>query len=311
MKRLKGILVIGGIAALMGVILTGCFSTLNYTYKNADKYTAGDRKISEKIDTIDINYLSGNVNFSSDSSDGITVTETANKEISEDMKVHTWVNEGTLYVRYCASSKGLDFNNIDKNLDIAVPENVELDNLKVDISSGSFTGKGFYARSVDASASSGKIDVDCESKKIELSVSSGSIDVKQHGESDSISMETSSGKLKAEVEKVNKVSMDLTSGNATFKGMDVKNFEYGVTSGDGNLTFYKVPESSKINGTSADIKIYIPENSDLTVALDQTSGDFDYEIPFEKKNDKYILGSGTNKMVLDTTSGDIKIKKTK
>ena len=38
---------------LMGII-TGCAYNFSYIYENGDKYTAGDRTISDKIDTINI-----------------------------------------------------------------------------------------------------------------------------------------------------------------------------------------------------------------------------------------------------------------
>ena len=311
MKRLKSILLAGGVAALLAALVTGCMSTINYAYKNGDKYTPGDRTISEKIDTIDIDYLSGDVNFSCDSTNAITIKETANKEISDKMKVHTWVDGSTLYVRYCASAKSLDFNNIEKKLDITVPADVELENLRVDISSGSFTGNGFIAQDIDISASSGKIDVDCTGKKIALDVSSGSIGLKQHGDSDSIKLDATSGKIKAEVENANKIKMSQTSGDVNFEGNDIKDFDYDVTSGDGNFKFGKAPETSSFTGTSSDITIYIPSDSDLTADVDITSGDFDYELGFEKKDGKYIAGSGANKMSIDTTSGDIEINQLK
>lgn len=43
--------------------LSGCsfWQVTNYVYQNGEKYTAGDRSIMEKIETIDIDYLDGDV----------------------------------------------------------------------------------------------------------------------------------------------------------------------------------------------------------------------------------------------------------
>ena len=74
--------------------------------------------------------------------DKITVKETANKTLTEDQKVHTWVNDGTLYVRYCASKNGISVDKLEKSLSINVPGVQDLDDLIVHISSGSFNCSG-------------------------------------------------------------------------------------------------------------------------------------------------------------------------
>ena len=107
--------------------------------------------------------------------------ETSAKELDDKRKVHTWVDGTTLYVRYCASAKGLDLNNLNKKLDIQIPADCRLENLKVDVSSGDFTGKEFEANGVNVYASSGDVEVVCGAKDIEIKTSSGDITLTQHG----------------------------------------------------------------------------------------------------------------------------------
>lgn len=291
--------------------LTACMNAINYTYQNADKYTAGDRNISEKVDTIDIDYLSGDIVLNATTSDAIEIKETINKTVKDEMKVHTWVNDGTLYVRFCESGRGLDFTNINKKLDITIPSDMALNDLKVEISSGSFTGKAINANAVNVNASSGEIDVDCKADKIKLMASSGSIALKQKGDSSEIKLEASSGRIKADVENATNVKVATSSGNAELNGKNVKEINTNASSGDGKYTFNVVPEKSSFTASSGEITIYIPEDSDIKVTSTHSSGDFDYELPFGKDGNNFVCGGGKNTMKLTTSSGDQKIMKLK
>ena len=114
MLKLK---VLGAAAALImttSFCFAGCsfnlFSHMNYTYDHGDNYTAGDREIDDEITKISIDYVSGTVTLKGEDTDEISITETANVDLTEDQKVHTWVDGNTLYIKFCASSKNLNFN---------------------------------------------------------------------------------------------------------------------------------------------------------------------------------------------------------
>ena len=76
------------------------------------------------------------------------------------------------------------------------------------------------------------------------------------------------------------------------------------------LTAADMPENVSIDSASGDGMIYVPENSDFTANIDTASGDFNTDIPLTHKGDKYICGSGNNKINIDTASGDVSINKT-
>lgn len=310
-KKMSKIVLVAGLAAVMLGALTGCMESINYTYNNGDKYTVGDRTITEKIDTIDIDYLLGDIKLNATETDAIEIKETSNKTIEDKLKVHSWVNEGTLYIRFCKSDRGLDFTNLDKDLDITIPSDTKLSNLKVEISSGSFSGKELNASSINVNASSGEIDVNCTADKIDLTASSGSVNLNQKGDSSEIKLEVSSGRITADVENSSIVNVVTSSGDVTFNGKKIKNIETDASSGDGKYTFSEVPEKSSFTASSGEINIYLPEKSDITVESTHSSGDFDYELPFEKNGDNYVCGSGTNSMEINTSSGDQKIMKLK
>ncbi|MCR4605727.1 MAG: DUF4097 domain-containing protein [Eubacterium sp.] len=308
MKK-KNCLLLSGMLILLLGCLTGCMNTFDYTYSNAEKYTAGDRTISEKIDTIDTDYVSGDIQMTAATGSEISMTETANKELDDAHKVHTWVDGTTLYIRYCESSTIMNFSDIEKHLDIKVPSGTTFKTIKTDISSGSFTCRDLKTDALDVDASSGSIDVECTSADINMDVSSGSINLKQHGKSNSIALEESSGNINASIEDATSVSLGASSGDTVFSARNVEDIKYEASSGAGNFTFDTAPKTSDFDASSGDISIFIPENSSLTATIDTASGDFNYDLPFEKNEETYKIGAGTGKMSIDTSSGDVKINK--
>lgn len=81
-----------------------------------------------------------------------------------------------------------------------------------------------------------------------------------------------------------------------------------MSAGSGEFRFAKAPADTSIDASAGDIKIYLPEKSDITVAADISAGDFSYELPFTKKGDDYICGSGADKMKIDASAGNVSIK---
>ena len=56
-------------------------------------------------------------------------------------------------------------------------------------------------------------------------------------------------------------------------------------------------------------KIYSYEDENFTISYDTTSGDFDSDIEMAQKGSKYVAGKGSDRFNIDTTSGDLRIKK--
>ena len=64
MKKVKGIVCVAALAVAVGC-LNGCSFSIgmksSYKYSDSDKYAVGDVEITDKIDKLDIDYLSGDV----------------------------------------------------------------------------------------------------------------------------------------------------------------------------------------------------------------------------------------------------------
>ena len=290
MNTLERVLTFAAVVAIC-IFIAGCsFASLtNYVYDNGDQYTAGDRDISDAVTTIDIDYLSGDVTVVEADTDHISIRETSKKQLDDQRKVHSWVDGSTLYIRYCASAKRLDLYDLDKKLTIEIPRDMELANFRADISSGN-------------------VDAACTAKDIKVEASSGNIRMEQHGNSETIRLEASSGNVELIAENADKADLKASSGNITARADSIISFKSESSSGSGDFTFLKLPELSNIEASSGDITIYIPKDADLSAQISTSSGDLYSEIEFSKNDENYICGNGTNRMKIETSSGNVYVK---
>ena len=289
-NSIKSVMLMIVFAAALTICLSGCSVKMNYKYDDSDKYVAGDREISGAIEAVDIDYLSGDIDLTVGDSSVAVITETANKEIDEKLMVHSWLDGKTLRVRYCAAAKGLSINRLQKKLRIELPKDTKLSELNIDCSSGD-------------------IAADCSAADIDIEASSGEISLIQHGKSDAIELEASSGDVDAAVESADKMSIETSSGEIKLDAKKLGSLSSEASSGDTSYSFAAAPEEASIETSSGEVTIYLPEKSDITATIDTSSGDISYELPFSKEGSSYVCGSGENKLAVETSSGDIAIKK--
>lgn len=332
---LKNKILAGTMALIMPLTmcLTGCsfvsmFNTFSYQYDNASEYKPGDREIDEKVTKINIDYISGDVTINTHDSDKVSVKETANIDLRDPQKVHTWVNDGTLYVRFCQSIKRINFTNIHKKLELTLPSSQDLEDVTVEVSSGnlnctgitsgSFTShlssgnltcKDITAGGFDAKLSSGNANVDGSGKNIKIKASSGNINIKQSGDCSSMTIDSSSGNITTEADKVSKMDVHASSGNITVTANEITELNSRSSSGHNTFDFAVAPKTSAIKSSSGWVKITMPEDSDVKVTAKISSGHFNSELPFTKNGKEYTSGNGSSTMNINVSSGDVDIYK--
>lgn len=308
MKIIKGLLLMGT-ALAAAVVLAGCsfgfISVVHYT--NADKYTAGDREITEKIDSIDIDYISGDITFLTEDTDTVSVKETARIALDSDRQVHTWVEGSTLHVRYCAADKRLDLSSLDKKLEITVPEDVTFSDVNINLSSGDLRADDIKTKKLDVDSTSGNHVIGCTADTVTINSTSGDIDLTQFGKSEDISVEATSGNFHFNMEEVKNLILNTTSGDMWVEAEKIEKLDVDSTSGNKTFTLSNCPEETVINASSGDVELRIPSDSGVTAILNTTSGDIRSNIPFTTNGDTYTFNSGTAVMDIDTTSGKITI----
>ena len=255
---LKNKIMAGAMALIMPftMCLTGCsfvsmFNTFAYQYDNALEYKAGDREIGDKVTKINLDYISGDVTIKANDTDKVTVKESANISLKDPQKVHTWVNDGTLYVRFCQSTKKINFTNIKKSLELTLPASQDLDDVIIEMSSGDLifdglTTGGFKVKSssgdvradlsgknIDIKSSSGKIffTQTGDSDEINLKASSGTIDIKQKGTCKSMTVNSSSGSVTGDLDKISKMDIHVSSGKINITADNIEDLTSKASSG--------------------------------------------------------------------------------
>ena len=295
--------------ALMAFCLTGCVS-ISDTYSNADKYSAGNAEFKGSgIHSLDINWNAGKVTVSKHDQDTVTVTESCKTELKDSQKVHTWLDGETLRIQYSKSGEAfIGFRNLDKELEIMIPSDMELSELCYDGSSGDLILNEITAGNINADVSSGDVRLlDCSADSIDVDSSSGDIIIEQKGESSSIEADASSGDIDITAEKVTEIEAEASSGSIDISVQEAKSVDTETSSGKTTVRFANMPSSADIETSSGDVKIYVPANADFTADVDTSSGDFDSDIALVRDGSSYISGNGSNRLSVDTSSGDVKI----
>lgn len=296
------------LTAAMVSSLTSCVTNVQI-YDHAGNYAPGDFETTDAIDTLLIDWNSGSVDVSYHDKNTVSVTETCNVELNDSQKVQTWLDGKTLHIRFSKSGEPFTLNNAEKHLDIKLPKGTELEKLDYDGSSAGASFSEITAKTFDIDTSSGAVQLTgCSADTFEFDASSGKIMLEQKGESDKIAADASSGDITITADKVKEIKTDTSSGKVKINVGEADTVSTNSSSGDAELQFGKMPGSLNMDTSSGDITLCVPKDAGFTANYDTASGSFDSDLKFSKKGDSYIFGDGTNKVDIDTSSGDVTIK---
>ncbi len=173
------------------ILLTGCQSYYHYDY--ADKYSVGETEITSMIDTISINWISGSITIKNTTDEALSIHETANREnLEDDLKVHYLVRNSTLNIQYAASGRH-NFNNLQKDLVVMVPESFNIKTLDIESVSADIDVNLLTITTLDVESVSGDIDIHGDIATIDLETVSGKMNMSLSTLPNSLDMETVSG----------------------------------------------------------------------------------------------------------------------
>ncbi|MBO4876675.1 MAG: DUF4097 family beta strand repeat protein [Ruminococcus sp.] len=300
-------------AAMTAIVMLGslgsCMSfNMGNQYANADKYTAGNRDFTEKINNIDIDWSSGSVDVEYQEGGKFSVTETSDKSLREEEQVHTWLDGDTLRIQFCKSGTVIN-GNVNKKLSVKIPKDTSLSSLDLDGASCEYIFDSISADSIDVDIASGDGNLkDCSAKTFKIDSSSGDLVMSQKGSADSIETDSASGGVVITAENVGTIDCGSASGKIDITASEMNSFRASTSSGTVTASLSAMPENIKISSASGDVGLTLPEKADFTLDYDTASGDLDSTLAMKKDGDNYISGSGKNKMEIDTSSGDVTIK---
>ena len=344
-KMIKSLTLMLSAAAML--CTTGCMGS-TFLFDRSDNYTTGDFSTISEIISVDIDWTSGSVTVLHHDQSEVTVTETSSSTLEDSQRLQTWLDGSTLHIRFCKPVFSFGRNTAKKNLEIRLPNGMELDSLECDCTSADTTFTDISADSFDVDITSGSVLLDdCSSGKFNLESTSGDITVNQRGSSESLSANSTSGLVSITAETVKELKLHSTSGDIKVNRMDnaesltasstsglvsitadtVKNLKLHSTSGEktarmqntdavsatgtsGSITLYFgiLPASTAIDTTSGTVSLFLPQDAEFTANVDTTSGKFYSDLPLTKDGDTYIAGSGSGQISIDSTSGDVVIR---
>lgn len=292
------------LSALCG--LSGCSYSGSVTYANSDKYSVGNTEITDKIESIEIDWLSGSISLVSHSEDTVLLSEWDEESIPEDMRVRWWVDGSTLRVRFAASGAGVrTFGSFHKDLTLTLPETLAFENVTIRAASAEIDADRLTAGTLSVSTASGNINISGEANTVELNSASGNIQLTQKDKAGEVRIDTASGKIDADLGSADRAYFESASGRITVKAASVDSLEVKANSGAVLCELEAVPAECRLHAVSGGVTLVLPEESDFTANISTASGDFESDFALKKDGNTYICGSGGADIDIETSSGDV------
>ncbi len=311
-----------------GTIISSGMGLSDFIYENSDKYTAGAVEISETVENIEIDWLSGSVTVTPHSSDTVSFSEESSKELKDNFQLHYWLNGTTLHIKFCRSGHW-NFKDLEKELTVFVPENIKLNDLKVNTVSAEISLDNLQADSADIESTSGNIRLtdltvtetaeingvsadifldSLQSDSASIETTSGSVKLIHCKVTEKAEVSTVSGNLEAEFsEPLGEFEGDATSGTLQVITPSVDRFDAETVSGTVSLFSQSAPKELDIDTTSGDVELNLPKDSSLTLKFSTTSGNLSTDLPGIKNGESYTFGEGGGMYKIATVSGDVNI----
>lgn len=164
------------VVIIVAVVLVLSLGRMNkYSYAHGRDYTAGNARISEKVEDIEINWVSGKVNIMRHDSDDVILTEEADRTLPEKKQMHWLLDGKTLRVQYIASGER-STTNMKKGLTVMIPNDLSLDDVSINAVSASVEAEALQADKLKINTVSGWVDAECERvNEVEANTVSGTL----------------------------------------------------------------------------------------------------------------------------------------
>lgn len=283
MKKISVIAIVVIIALF--TILTGCdIESVVFAeeYANKDSYLCGNQVYSDEINRIDISWKCGLIRFIEWDSDQIVIEE--QNDLEDSKKVHSYIDNGTLYVKFWQSGKKARVKAKDKHLTVKYPK---CQDISIVSSSGILVADDINCNNLDITTTSGTITV-------------GSINA------NNTNITTTSGAITFGDLRVDNINIGTTSGSFDCGSIDTSILNFGATSGSFNAKISKASVVS-IDGTSSSVLLKLVDLG-ATINYQSTSGSFSCEKDYSIINGKTVIGDGSCNISVNTTSGSLKIR---
>lgn len=266
--------------------------TLGLSYANADQYTAGDTEITSAVEHLDINWTSGKVIIEYHSGSGVSVRETANKTLSDDDKLHWWLDGTTLRVQYAKPGIRYFWNNwnLQKTLTVSLPEGTVLKSAKIDATAADLEIGSLAADEILLDTTAGDIAASTAAKKLVVSSTSGKMDIRQDSPMDSVKLTATAGSIFCRLADAKEINADTTAGS----------IDMTVTGSAKNIS---------LDSTAGSVTLRLPTEPGFTCRVSTTAGSFNSPLSLQKDGKTYTCGDGSIQCSISTTAGSVRLDK--
>lgn len=272
---------------------------IRFLETDTDYYTSAGESIvfsaaqADSIDSIDIDWIAGDVEVVRGDTNEISIEETSSYEITEENAMRYSLDGSTLKI---TAGKDYAFFNLfsfgssglNKNLTVTIPKDKSLDALDIDAASADINIDGAAEiNEVRADTASGCIGIyNVTGEKAEVNTASGNIVIDSKFES--INTENISGQT------------EITA--------NCKKLDMSSVSGEVNATVGKETASIDAESVSSNINVTLPKSiAGFTADYETVSGKFSSDFEGKSYDGKFVNGDGTLKIDLQTVSGNITI----
>ena len=274
------------------------------SYPDADKYTVGNTTVTRPVNNLYVDWTSGQVNIEYHDGDGVIVSETANRELSEDDRLRWWLDGDTLRIRFARPGFRISVN-LDKKLTVSLPKGTVLKSADIGTTSGDLFIPALAADDIRLGSTSGSIDAVTDTRKLYAVSTSGDVKVRQDSDINTVDLGSTSGSISCTLGgSVKTLEANSTSGSIYPDLASVNKAEFGSTSGcfSGSVRAFR---ELKIHTTSGKVDVKLPTDPGFTCKVDSASGDLTTALSLTKDGNRYTCGDGSAECAIDTTSGDI------
>lgn len=275
------------IIAVAVLILSAC-SPVGIRYANSNRYTSGDASISDRVRELNINWADGSVSVQYHRGSRVEVSETAGHSMNKDQRLHWYLDGNTLNIQYAASGSHV-LSNLNKQLTVLLPDDLRLDDLRINVASAQVEADG-----VDA-------------ENIRICTASGRIAVRQQGRCEELKVDSASGGVAVELDKVDKLNINTASGAVYVNAAQLEKADVSCVSGKVTMQFADAPDRVDVETVSGDATLLLPRDAGFTAELDSATGKLGGELIKGSHGDEATVGNGKCIIDMDSVSGDLTI----
>ena len=264
--------------------VSGCNNITVETYENAEEFQTGNFSCAaDEVKTIEIYWRSGNINIEDCDENNISVSESG-ENLSEGEQLHYCLKDGTLEIRFAMSGEKLNISPNNKCLQVRIPKSIALN---IHSTSADVIAEKLEHDNILIATMSGNVEItEIVSNNADFSSNSGHIELDMIV-SDKLSLSTSSGHIKCNSVQVDTVDAKSSTGDISF----------------GNI----IDSNIVVKTSSGDIILSLPDEG-ITVDYATDSGKLKTQQEYEKIGDLYKFGKGCADLMVQSSSGDLKIE---